>query len=91
VPPLAEGMTFPVNPIAAAAPSPGPVDPSGRGGGGTPPGSPAVHSAPRLRRFCNKVGRLPLSGRPFAKWRVKGVQTLGGGHSFGRFGSPRSS
>ena len=29
----------------------GPTNPSGRGGGGTPPGSPAVRGAPRLRRF----------------------------------------
>src|SRR5829696_4997943 len=28
-----------------------PFHPSGRGGGGTPPGSPAVCGAPRLRRF----------------------------------------
>jgi len=28
-----------------------PIHPSGRGGGGTPPGSPAVREAPRLRRF----------------------------------------
>jgi hypothetical protein len=38
-------------PEAVAVPSEGPVDRSGRGGDGTPSGSPAVREAPRLRRF----------------------------------------
>src|SRR5689334_14986663 len=35
----------------------GPADPSGGGGGGTPPGSPAVRGAPRLRRFITDPRR----------------------------------
>jgi hypothetical protein len=48
-----------------------PPDPSGHGGGGTPPGSPAVCRARRLRRFA------PNS----AAWSFP--QTLQGEHSVG--------
>ena len=44
-PPLAEKATGPGASIRR------PADPSGRGGGGTPPGSPAAGGAQRLRRF----------------------------------------
>jgi hypothetical protein len=50
-------------PQAAAAGGRRPVNSSGQGGGGTPPGSPAIRGAPRLRRFHPNPMQAPATLR----------------------------